>query len=176
MGKLDFMVMVVFALLIFAIGLTFTKSSSKNGQAFFEAGGETPWWINGLSLFISYFSAGTFVVWGSIAYSSGLVANVIQLTMAISGLIVTLVIASRWKKKGVATAAEFIGKRFGGVMQSSDMLIQAGHGISYQAFAVMRPPMCIQINEKAWAVLFLQRPQYALYKVKRYTGIISSSL
>lgn len=113
MGKLDFMVMVVFALLIFAIGLTFTKSSSKNGQAFFEAGGETPWWINGLSLFISYFSAGTFVVWGSIAYSSGLVANVIQLTMAISGLIVTLVIASRWKKKGVATAAEFIGKRFG---------------------------------------------------------------
>ena len=113
MGKLDFMVMVVFALLIFAIGLTFTRSSSKSGQAFFEAGGETPWWINGLSLFISYFSAGTFVVWGSIAYSSGIVANVIQLTMAISGLIVTLVIASKWKKKGVTTAAEFIGKRFG---------------------------------------------------------------
>lgn len=113
MGQLDFIVMAVFALLIFAIGLTFTRVSSKNGQAFFEAGGETPWWINGLSLFISYFSAGTFVVWGSIAYTHGLVANSIQLTMAISGLIVTIFIAAKWKKTGVATAAEYIGKRFG---------------------------------------------------------------
>jgi SSS family transporter len=113
MVQLDFIVMIVFALLIFAIGLTFTRMSSKNGNAFFEAGGETPWWINGLSLFVSYFSAGTFVVWGSIAYSSGLVANAIQLTMAISGLIVTLFIAAKWKRTGVATAAEYIGKRFG---------------------------------------------------------------
>jgi len=113
MVQLDFIVMIVFALLIFAIGITFTRMSSKNGNAFFEAGGETPWWINGLSLFVSYFSAGTFVVWGSIAYSNGLVANAIQLTMAISGLIVTLFIAARWKRTGVATAAEYIGKRFG---------------------------------------------------------------
>ncbi|SOD11817.1 sodium:solute symporter family protein [Pedobacter xixiisoli] len=113
MVQLDFIVMGIFALLIFAIGLTFTRVGSKNGQAFFEAGGATPWWINGLSLFISYFSAGTFVVWGSIAYKFGLVSNTIQLTMAISGLIVTLFIAAKWKKTGVATAAEYIGKRFG---------------------------------------------------------------
>ena len=117
MVQLDFIVMGVFALLIFAIGLTFTRVGSKNGQAFFEAGGATPWWINGLSLFISYFSAGTFVVWGSIAYKFGLVSNTIQLTMAISGLIVALFIAAKWKKTGVATAAEYIGKRFGGKEQ-----------------------------------------------------------
>ena len=105
--------MSVFALLIFAIGLAFTKTGSKSGQAFFEAGGETPWWINGLSLFISYFSAGTFVVWGSIAYKHGLVANAIQLTMAISGLIVALFIAAKWKRTKTKTAAEYIGKRFG---------------------------------------------------------------
>jgi len=113
MVQLDFIVMVVFAILIFAIGLVFTKMSSKSGQAFFEAGGETPWWINGLSLFISYFSAGTFVVWGSIAYKFGLVANAIQLTMAISGGIVAYFIAKRWKRTDVKTAAEYIGRRFG---------------------------------------------------------------
>jgi SSS family solute:Na+ symporter len=113
MVQLDFIVMSVFAVLIFGIGLTFTRAGSKNGQAFFEAGGETPWWINGLSLFISYFSAGTFVVWGSIAYKFGLVSNAIQLTMAISGLLVAIFIAARWKKTGAKTAAEYIGKRFG---------------------------------------------------------------
>jgi SSS family solute:Na+ symporter len=113
MGQIDFYVMAIFALLIFAIGLTFTKAGSKNGQAFFEAGGATPWWINGLSLFISYFSAGTFVVWGSIAYKSGLVSNIIQLTMAISGFLVARYIAGKWKKTGATTAADYLGKRFG---------------------------------------------------------------
>jgi SSS family solute:Na+ symporter len=113
MNQLDFIVMIVFALLIFAIGLTFTRVGSSNAQAFFEAGGETPWWINGLSLFISYFSAGTFVVWGSIAYKHGAVANMIQLTMAISGLLVAVFIAAKWKRTGTRTAAEYIGKRFG---------------------------------------------------------------
>ncbi|MBT1696373.1 Na+:solute symporter [Fulvivirgaceae bacterium PWU4] len=117
MAQLDFWVMAVFALLIFTIGVTFTRVGSKSSQAFFEAGGETPWWINGLSLFISYFSAGTFVVWGSIAYKHGLVANTIQLTMAISGLLTAHFIAERWKRTGTRTAAEYIGLRFGTTAQ-----------------------------------------------------------
>lgn len=112
MVQLDFVVLVVFAFLIFGIGVAFTKIGSKSSQAFFEAGGATPWWINGLSLFISYFSAGTFVVWGSIAYKHGIVANTIQLTMAISGFIVAVFIARKWKKTGAKTAAEYIGRRF----------------------------------------------------------------
>ncbi|WP_256011705.1 sodium:solute symporter family protein [Desertivirga xinjiangensis] len=113
MVQIDFYVMAIFALLIFAIGLTFTRVGSGSGQAFFEAGGATPWWINGLSLFISYFSAGTFVVWGSIAYKSGLVANIIQLTMAISGLLVARFVAARWKATGATTAADYLNTRFG---------------------------------------------------------------
>src|ERR1700753_2797412 len=113
MGKLDFAVMSIFAVLMVAIGLVFTVQSSKSSKSFFEAGGQTPWWINGLSLFISYFSAGTFVVWGSIAYKSGLVSNVIQLTMAISGLLVARFVAAKWKQTGAVTAADYLGRRFG---------------------------------------------------------------
>lgn len=113
MSKLDFGVMSVFAVLMVIIGLVFTVQSSKSSKSFFEAGGQTPWWINGLSLFISYFSAATFVVWGSIAYRYGLVANAIQFTMCVSGLVTALWIAARWKNTGAATAAEYLGSRFG---------------------------------------------------------------
>lgn len=113
MSNLDFVVMSVFAILMVVIGLVFTVQSSKSSKSFFEAGGATPWWINGLSLFISYFSAATFVVWGSIAYRYGLVANAIQFTMCLSGLVTALFIAARWKKTGATTAAEYLGKRFG---------------------------------------------------------------
>jgi SSS family solute:Na+ symporter len=113
MSKLDFTVMSVFAILMVIIGLIFTVQSSKSSKSFFEAGGQTPWWINGLSLFISYFSAATFVVWGSIAYRYGIVANTIQFTMCLSGLVTALFIAARWKNTGAATAAEYLGNRFG---------------------------------------------------------------
>ncbi|MEJ5961435.1 sodium:solute symporter family protein [Pedobacter immunditicola] len=113
MTNLDYVVMGVFAVLILGIGMAFTRSGSKSSNSYFEAGGETPWWINGLSLFISYFSAGTFVVWGSIAYKHGFVANGIQLTMVFAGFFVAVFIAGKWKKTGSITAAEYIGRRFG---------------------------------------------------------------
>lgn len=62
---------------------------------------------------MGFFSAGTFVVWGSIAYSHGWVAVTIQLTMAIAGLGVGFFIAPRWNKTGCLTAAEYITMRFG---------------------------------------------------------------
>jgi len=129
MGQLDFIVMAVFALLILGIGMMFTRVGSKNSSAFFEAGGATPWWINSISLFISYFSAGTFVVWGSIAYKSGFVANGIQLTMVFGGLLVALFIAAKWKRTGAVTAAEYIGKRLGTKTQQFYTFLIMLHGL-----------------------------------------------
>ncbi len=112
MGTLDFVTIIAFALGIIAAGLSFSKSG-KNMKSFFAAGGEVPWWISGLSLFMGFFSAGTFVVWGSIAYSQGLVAITIQMCMCIAGFIVGFFIAPKWKETNVLTAAEYISTRFG---------------------------------------------------------------
>jgi SSS family transporter len=117
MQSLDFIVMIVFAVLIMGMGLSFAKSGSTDTRSFFAAGGQAPWWISGLSLFMSYFSAGTFVVWGSIAYKSGWVSVTIQLMMCLGGLLTALFIAPRWKRTGAITAAEFIGKRLGTKVQ-----------------------------------------------------------
>lgn len=129
MGQLDFIVMGVFALLVLGIGMMFTRIGSKNSSAFFEAGGATPWWINSISLFISYFSAGTFVVWGSIAYKSGFVANGIQLTMVFGGMLVALFIAAKWKRTGAVTAAEYISKRLGTGTQKFYTFLIMLHGL-----------------------------------------------
>ncbi len=112
MGTIDIGVIIVFTLLVFICGMSFAKSG-KNMKSFFAAGGALPWWMSGLSLFMSFFSAGTFVVWGSIAYSHGWVAVTIQLTMCISGLIIGFWIAPKWQKTKALTAAEFIKDRLG---------------------------------------------------------------
>jgi len=69
--------------------------------------------LSGLSLFMSFFSAGTFVVWGSIAYKYGWVAITIQWMMALGGLLIGFFIAAKWKSNNALTVGEYIGKRFG---------------------------------------------------------------
>ncbi|WP_010133921.1 sodium:solute symporter family protein [Ochrovirga pacifica] len=112
MGSIDISVILIFTLLVFICGMSFSKSG-KNMKSYFAAGGALPWWMSGLSLFMSFFSAGTFVVWGSIAYKSGWVAIAIQWTMCIAGIIIGFFIAPKWQKTKALTAAEFITDRLG---------------------------------------------------------------
>ncbi len=122
MHTLDYISISVFAMGILCTGLLFSRSG-RSMRNFFSAGGTVPWSMAGLSLFMGFFSAGTFVVWGSIAYSSGLVAVTIQWTMCIAGLLVGLAFAPRWRKTGALTAAEYIDQRLGRQTQKSYTLL-----------------------------------------------------
>lgn len=116
MNLLDYIVIILFCIIIVVAGLAFGKQG-KDMKSFFAAGGSVPWQINGIALFMSFFSAGTFVVWGSIAYQHGMVAVAIQWTMCIGGFLIGLFIAPRWKKARILTAGEFIGRRLGNKVQ-----------------------------------------------------------
>ncbi len=112
MEKLDFIVMAAFAVFQLVLGLAFSRTGT-DAKSFFAAGESAPWWVSGLSLFMSFLSSATFVVWGSIAYDLGFVAITIQFTMCIGGLVTALFIAGRWKRTRTLTAAEYIGRRLG---------------------------------------------------------------
>lgn len=112
MGTLDYFIIIAFTSIVVLAGLSFGKTGGSM-KSYFAAGGAVPWQISSLSLFMSFFSAGTFVVWGSIAYKFGFVAISIQLTMFIAGLAVAFIIAPAWRKSNSLTAAEFVTKRLG---------------------------------------------------------------
>lgn len=98
----------------FALGLFFA-SKVHSSQDLFTAGRKSPWWVSGLSGFMTMFSAATFVVWGGIAYRHGIVAIVINLMYGFAALLVGYFLAGKWRRLGVNTAAEFIELRFGKV-------------------------------------------------------------
>ncbi|MFN6373783.1 MAG: sodium:solute symporter family protein [Chitinophagia bacterium] len=109
---LDTAVIALFSLFVLGVGLLFSRRGN-DVKTFFAGGESVPWFIGGLSLFMSFFSAGTFVAWGSIAYKYGWVAITIQWTMCIGALVTGFWIAPKWKKTGALTAAEFIRQRLG---------------------------------------------------------------
>jgi solute:Na+ symporter, SSS family len=118
----DTIVILVFSAFVMGIGMLFARTG-RNLKSFFAGGEAVPWFIGGLSLFMSFFSAGTFVAWGSIAYKHGWVAITIQWTMCIGALITAIYLAPRWKRTGALTAAEFIRERLGLPVQKTYIFI-----------------------------------------------------
>ncbi|MBI0397306.1 MAG: Na+:solute symporter [Cytophagales bacterium] len=116
MHQLDYLTIFIFTLIILGAGLSFGRQGGDM-KSFFAAGGAVPWSISGLSLFMSFFSAGTFVVWGSIAYEWGWVAITIQMAMCISGFLIGKYLAPKWKETQSITVAEYLTNRFGKKVQ-----------------------------------------------------------
>ena len=108
----DYIVLIVFVLGIFAVGV-FLGARNKSASDMFAAGGQSPWWASGLSAFMTMFSAGTFVVWGGLAYEHGMVAVSINLCYGIAALLVGYQVAGKWKKLGIDSPAEFVRLRYG---------------------------------------------------------------
>lgn len=112
MQTVDYIVILLYILGIVAAGMVFA-GKMKNSKEMFAAGGQSPWWVSGLSAFMTMFSAGTFVIWGGIAYKYGFVAIAINLCYGISALLVGWLLAGVWRKAGVNSASEFLQLRYG---------------------------------------------------------------
>lgn len=112
MNYIDYLVIILYFVGIVGVGMLFS-GKMKNSSEMFAAGGQSPWWVSGLSSFMTMFSAGTFVIWGGVAYRYGFVAIVINLCYGVAALMVGWTLAGVWRKAGVSSASEFLGLRFG---------------------------------------------------------------
>ncbi|MDA0347334.1 MAG: Na+:solute symporter [Verrucomicrobia bacterium] len=113
MQTVDYIVILLYVLGIVVAGMVFT-GKMKNSKDMFVAGGQSPWWVSGLSAFMTMFSAGTFVIWGGIAYKYGVVAIAINLCYGVSALLVGWLLAGVWRRAGVDSASEYLQMRYGG--------------------------------------------------------------
>jgi len=110
MTPVDFVIFAIYILIDILISVLLSRKIN-NSTDFFVAGHQSSWWLSGLSAFMTMFSAGTFVVWGGIAYRYGMVAVSISMCPGISALAVGYFLAAKWRKLRISSAAEFILKR-----------------------------------------------------------------
>lgn len=141
MQLIDFVVLAAYLVGTLAVGFYYSARNQRSSDMF-AAGGRSPWWVSGLSGFMTLKSAGTFVVWGGLAYREGVVAIAINTCIGISALLVGWFVAGRWRRTGVTTPAEFVALRFGsGAVQLytwAMMLLRIiSTGVALYAVAVM---------------------------------------
>ncbi len=111
----------------------------------FAAGRQSPWWLSGISSYMTMFSAGTFVVWGGMAYDYGFVAISISLCYGVAAFLAGMFFAAKWRRMGLSTAAEFIELRFGKVAFHFytwwKLLISFTTGLTLYGLGVMLCPL-----------------------------------
>jgi len=112
MAPVDFWVLAAYLAGTLALGFVYA-GRNRRPRDMFAAGRRSPWWVSGLSSFMTLKSAGTFVVWGGLAYREGVVAIAINTCIGVSGLLVGMFVAGRWRRTGVTTPAEFVELRYG---------------------------------------------------------------
>ena len=97
MGTLDLIVILIYFAGLVGVSLLMGRRI-KNSEDMFIAGRNSSWWLSGVSSYMTIFSASTFVVWGGVAYKSGLVAVMTAIVLGFSSLIVSRWIAGRWRR------------------------------------------------------------------------------
>ena len=112
MNTLDYLVILAYFLGLIAVSVVMSRKI-KSSEDMFIAGRNSSWWLSGISSYMTIFSASTFVVWGGVAYKSGLVAVVVALCLGVASLIVGKWISGKWRSLRIKSPGEFLNIRFG---------------------------------------------------------------
>ncbi|KRD58185.1 hypothetical protein ASE40_17765 [Flavobacterium sp. Root935] len=174
MELIDYIILIIYAAGILLIGGILSKRN-KTSEDMFAVRKQSPWWLSGLSAFMSAFSAGTFVVWGGIAYKQGFVAVSILMCSGIASFLVGKFFAEKWASLNISTVGEYVAIRFGqGAVQFYTwigMLFKIiAMGVALYSFAVVVASL-IPLSPDNW----LADPQTHKLSVT-YTIIISGFL
>lgn len=112
MGFIDWTVILLYCAGLLVVGEIFSRTT-RTASGMFVAGRKSPWWLSGISSYMTMFSAGTFVVWGGIAYEHGLVGAIICSVYGIAAFLAGRFFAGTWRRTSLSTGGEFIQLRYG---------------------------------------------------------------
>jgi Na+/proline symporter len=123
---IDFWVILAYLILVLLIGFLFRKISGKNKEEYFVAGRNIPWWLAGISIVATTFSADTPLVICGIIARKGLSGNWLWLPWMGIHAAVIVFFAAAWRKTGALTDAQFISIRYSGKRKEALRLLRAG--------------------------------------------------
>jgi SSS family transporter len=107
----DHIVIIGYFALLTLIGLYFWRRM-RHTKDLFAAGGNVPWWLTGISFYLTGFSAFTFVAYSEMAYRYGIVAITLSWSAAVAMLAGTIFLAARWQRARIISPVAFLEARF----------------------------------------------------------------
>lgn len=111
---LDWIFIILFFIISLGIGILAAKKSSKSTSAFFLSGRNMPWWLLGVSMVATTFSADTPNLVTNLVRKDGVAGNWVWWAFLVTGMMTVFVYARLWRRSGVLTDLEFYELRYSG--------------------------------------------------------------
>ena len=113
-STLDWVIIFSFFALFILIGLYYSKRSGQSSKEFFLSGRDMPWWLLGISMVATTFSADTPNLVTNIVRDSGVSGNWAWWAFLITGMMTVFLYAKLWRRSDVLTDLEFYEIRYSG--------------------------------------------------------------
>jgi len=114
LSTLDWIFIAAFFVLSLVIGIIASKQSGKSSADFFLSGRNMPWWLLGVSMVATTFSADTPNLVADIIRKDGVSGNWTWWAFLITGMLTAFVYARLWRRSGVLTDLAFYEMRYSG--------------------------------------------------------------
>ncbi len=108
---LDYGVIVFYLALMLGIGIYF-RARVRGAVDYFAGGNLLPWWVSGISLYMSSFSAWTFSGAAGFVYNKGFYALIYFATWSLAFFIGYRFTAARWRRARVISPVEYAATRY----------------------------------------------------------------
>jgi|TARA_B110000046_G_scaffold18205_1_gene17373 SSS family solute:Na+ symporter len=114
LSTLDWGIIILFFVLTLVIGLLVSRKAGTSSTEFFLSGRNMPWWLLGISMVATTFSADTPNLVTDIVRKNGVSGNWVWWAFLLTGMLTVFVYAKLWRKSGVVTDLEFYELRYSG--------------------------------------------------------------
>ena len=114
LSTVDWVIIATFLVASLAIGLGVARKSGKNTAEFFLSGRNMPWWLLGVSMVATTFSADTPNLVTDIVRQNGVSGNWVWWAFLLTGMLTVFVYARLWRRSGMLTDLEFYELRYSG--------------------------------------------------------------
>jgi len=111
---LDWGIIAAFFVISLLIGLATSKSAGSSAKEFFLSGRNMPWWLLGVSMVATTFSADTPNLVTDMVRKNGVAGNWAWWAFLLTGMLTVFVYAKLWRRSEATTDLEFYEMRYAG--------------------------------------------------------------
>lgn len=112
--NLDWSIVAVYFLFVLFVGVWFSRKATSNVSDFFLSGRNMPWWLLGVSMVATTFSADTPNLVTGLVRVQGVAGNWAWWAFLLTGMLTVFVYAKLWRRSMVVTDVEFYELRYSG--------------------------------------------------------------
>lgn len=114
--SIDWIIIGAFFIVLLLVGLLSSRNAGSNTASFFLSGRNMPWWLLGISMVATTFSADTPNLVTDMVRTGGVAANWLWWAFLLTGMLTVFVYAKLWNRSRVMTDLEFYELRYSGKM------------------------------------------------------------